>query len=204
MDEGEKLPTGGLFRLQPNLAWHKMIDGIICSNALCSSPDSRVKYHADSGQRTVWAWDFNPATGDIDKRRRFRPDRHRGRRSRRRHCRQRGVRVDPTGEAGASPATIPPVASTGRSCCRLLSLSDVRRPLPRHHICHFGRDRTQRGDARDAAAGRAPLRDQRRGQEAARGALQRLDAGWAMSSIGLHESRARSIPALCPSRSMPR
>ena len=29
MDEGEKLPTGGLFRLQPNLACHKMIDGII-------------------------------------------------------------------------------------------------------------------------------------------------------------------------------
>ena len=121
MDEGEKLPTGGLFRLQPNLAWHKMIDGIICSNALCLSPDSRVKYHADSGQRTVWAWDFNPATGDIDKRRRFRPDRHRGRRSRQRHCRQPGVRLDPTGEVGASPATIPPVASTdhaaGCSAC---------------------------------------------------------------------------------------
>src|SRR6516225_11222665 len=54
MDEGEKLPTGGLFRLQPNLACHKMIDGIICSNALCWSPDSRVMYYADSGQRTVW------------------------------------------------------------------------------------------------------------------------------------------------------
>jgi hypothetical protein len=38
MDGGEKLPTGSLFRLQPNLACHKMIDGIICSDALCWSP----------------------------------------------------------------------------------------------------------------------------------------------------------------------
>jgi L-arabinonolactonase len=68
MDEGEKLPSGGLFRLQPNLACHKMIDGIICSNALCWSPDGRVMYHADSGRRTVWAWDFDPATGEIDNR----------------------------------------------------------------------------------------------------------------------------------------
>ena len=71
MDDGEKLPTGGLFRLQPGLACHKMIDGIICSNALCWSPDSRVMYYADSWQRTVWAWDFDAATGDIANRRLF-------------------------------------------------------------------------------------------------------------------------------------
>src|SRR5215813_4227863 len=71
MDEGEKLPTGSLFRLQPDLACHKMIDGIIISNTLCWSPDSHVMYHGDSGQRTVWAWDFDPATGEIDNRRVF-------------------------------------------------------------------------------------------------------------------------------------
>jgi len=71
MDEGEKLPTGSLFRLQPDLACHKMVDGIIISNTLCWSPDSRVMYHGDSGQRTVWAWDFDPATGEIDNRRVF-------------------------------------------------------------------------------------------------------------------------------------
>jgi sugar lactone lactonase YvrE len=71
MDEREKLPTGGLFRLAPDLACHKMIGGIICSNALCWSPDSRVMYHADSGQRSVWAWDFDPATGEIENRRVF-------------------------------------------------------------------------------------------------------------------------------------
>ena len=121
MDEGEKLPTGGLFRLQANLACHKMIDGIICSNALCWSPDSCVMYYADSGQRTVWAWNFDPATGEIDNRRVFVriasadgvPD---------------GATVDSEGfvwiahwGAGASSATIPRVASPGRSCCRLRS-----------------------------------------------------------------------------------
>jgi sugar lactone lactonase YvrE len=71
MDESEKQPTGGLFRLRADLTCHKMIDGICISNALCWSPDSRVMYHADSVQRTVWAWDFDPASGEIDNRRVF-------------------------------------------------------------------------------------------------------------------------------------
>jgi L-arabinonolactonase len=71
MDDGEKRPTGGLFRLQPDLACRKMVDGIICSNALCWSPDSRLMYYADSWQRTVWVWDFDAATGEIDNRRVF-------------------------------------------------------------------------------------------------------------------------------------
>ena len=121
MDEHEKLPTGGLFRLQPNLDCHRMIDGIICSNALCWSPDSRVMYHADSGQRTVWAWDFDPATGEIDN-----AAFSSGPPSRtafptappstaRASCGSR------SGAAGASCATILRVASPGRSCCRLRS-----------------------------------------------------------------------------------
>jgi len=71
VDEVAELPSGGLYRLQPDLACRKMTDGIICSNALCWSPDSRVMYHGDSGRRTVWAWDFDPATGEIDNRRVF-------------------------------------------------------------------------------------------------------------------------------------
>src|SRR5262249_16524979 len=75
----------------------------------------------DSGHRTVWAWNFDPATGEIDNRRVFvriaaadgvpdgPPSTARG------SCGSR------TGEAGASSATIPRVASPGRSCCRLRS-----------------------------------------------------------------------------------
>jgi len=71
MDDAEKVPTGGLYCLEPNLRCRKMVDGIICSNSLCWSPDSRTMYYADSWRRTVWAWDFDPATGDIANRRVF-------------------------------------------------------------------------------------------------------------------------------------
>ena len=71
MDDREKQSTGGLYRLSHGLACRRMVHGILCSNALCWSPDSRVMYYADSGQRTVWAWDFDPASGEIENRRVF-------------------------------------------------------------------------------------------------------------------------------------
>ena len=71
MDDHEKVSSGGLFRLNSKLECEKMVDGIICSNSLCWSPDSRVMYYADSWQRTVWAWDFELETGAIRNRRVF-------------------------------------------------------------------------------------------------------------------------------------
>ena len=71
MDDLEKSPTGGLFRLDKNLECEQMVDGIICSNSLCWSPDNRVMYYADSWQRTIWAWDFELETGTIRNRRVF-------------------------------------------------------------------------------------------------------------------------------------
>ena len=71
MDDNEKQPSGGLFRLNHNSQCERFVDGIICSNSLCWSPDSRVMYYADSWQRTVWAWDFDSETGTISNRRIF-------------------------------------------------------------------------------------------------------------------------------------
>jgi L-arabinonolactonase len=71
MDDNEKSPSGGLFRLNTDLECKQMVEGIICSNSLCWSPDSRVMYYADSWQRTVWAWDFELETGTIRNRRVF-------------------------------------------------------------------------------------------------------------------------------------
>lgn len=71
MDDNEKAPSGGLFRLDKNLECKRMVDGIICSNSLCWSPDSKVMYYADSWQRVVWAWDFELETGTIRNRRVF-------------------------------------------------------------------------------------------------------------------------------------
>lgn len=63
--------TGSLWRLDPDLSAHRMVTGIAASNGLAFSPDSRTLYYADSQGGFVWAWDLDPATGDIDNRRVF-------------------------------------------------------------------------------------------------------------------------------------
>ena len=63
--------VGALYRLDPDLSVHRMIEGIGCSNGLAWSPDSRTMYFADSHAGFVWAYDFDPATGDIANRRTF-------------------------------------------------------------------------------------------------------------------------------------
>lgn len=70
MDDTEARPTGSLYRLDPDGSCLRVIDGgIAISNSLCWSPDDRVLYHSCSLQRTVWAWDFDAASGTIDNRR---------------------------------------------------------------------------------------------------------------------------------------
>lgn len=45
--------------------------GVRTSNGLAFSPDGRTMYHADTPAHTVWACDFDPATGAIASRRTF-------------------------------------------------------------------------------------------------------------------------------------
>jgi L-arabinonolactonase len=71
MHDPEISPTGALYRLDPDLSCHRVVDGLVVSNALCWSPDGRTMYHADSALRTVWAWDCDPARGEIANRRVF-------------------------------------------------------------------------------------------------------------------------------------
>lgn len=71
MDDAEKATTGGLYRLGADLSCKRLVDGIVCSNALCWSPDGRTMYFGDSYACTVWAWDFDTVTGEIANRRVF-------------------------------------------------------------------------------------------------------------------------------------
>ena len=71
MHDPETEATGSLYRLDADHSCHRMVEGIICSNSLCWSPDDRVLYYADSFQRTIWAWDYDPVSGEIDNRRDF-------------------------------------------------------------------------------------------------------------------------------------
>ena len=60
-----------LYRLDPDLSCHRMVEGIGCSNGLAWSPDSRTMYYTDSHTPLVWAWDFEPTTAAIENRRVF-------------------------------------------------------------------------------------------------------------------------------------
>lgn len=69
MHESARHPTGALYRLDTDLSCHRMVSSVHCSNGLAWSPDSRTMYYADSARATVWAWDFDPASGSIENRR---------------------------------------------------------------------------------------------------------------------------------------
>lgn len=64
-------PDGGLFRLDPDLSLTRLDDDIHFSNGPCWSPDERVFFFSDSWRRTIYAYDYEIATGDVSNRRPF-------------------------------------------------------------------------------------------------------------------------------------
>jgi L-arabinonolactonase len=69
--KAEPRKIAALYRLDRDLGCHRVVEGIGCSNGLAWSPDSRTMYYTDSHTNLVWAWDFDPASGDIANRRVF-------------------------------------------------------------------------------------------------------------------------------------
>lgn len=63
--------VGGLFRLDPDGTAKLLVDDIATSNGPCFSPDGRILYFADSTRQTIWAFDYDPATGVPSNRRVF-------------------------------------------------------------------------------------------------------------------------------------
>ncbi|KAI9819174.1 MAG: hypothetical protein M1827_007330 [Pycnora praestabilis] len=62
---------GTLWRLDPNLSLHRMIDNITVPNGIGWSPDNETMYFADSAPKIVWAYDFDLSSGSISNRRIF-------------------------------------------------------------------------------------------------------------------------------------
>ena len=62
---------GGLFRLNPDGTATQLADDIATSNGPCFSPDGRTFYFADSTRQTIWAFDYDTATGTPRNRRVF-------------------------------------------------------------------------------------------------------------------------------------
>lgn len=65
MDRGLREPVGALYRIDPDLTVHRMMEGITLSNGIAFSPDDRVMYHGDSRPGVVRAYDFDLETGRI-------------------------------------------------------------------------------------------------------------------------------------------
>ena len=64
-------PSGHLFRMDPDHAVHTMRSDIVCGNGSGWSPDGRTAYHTESFRYRIFAYDFDPATGDLANQRPF-------------------------------------------------------------------------------------------------------------------------------------
>ncbi len=71
MDDKEELGLCGLWQLDTDFTVRRIDDGIICSNGPCWSPDDRTFYFADTFRQTMWAYDYDLATGAVANRRDF-------------------------------------------------------------------------------------------------------------------------------------
>jgi len=66
-----KGPVGSLYRLDPDGSVHQMETGVTTSNGIGWSPDGRAMYYTDSPLHVIYAYDFDPASGEIANRRPF-------------------------------------------------------------------------------------------------------------------------------------
>lgn len=64
-------PAGALYRLAADGRWSKVLDGIRIPNALCWSPDGGTMYFADTRAGAIWAFDFDPVSGEMSNQRVF-------------------------------------------------------------------------------------------------------------------------------------
>jgi hypothetical protein len=155
--------AGVLYRRELDGTCTTVLNGLTISNGIGWSPDGLTMYLADSGTRRIDAFDFDPISGDLDRRRPIvridapgvAPDgltadserRHLGRALGRRRRVPLRVRRTAAGEDAAP-----------RHAADILR---VRRPGPRDAIRDDSQARPGRHGPRSAASCRPPLSDRR-------------------------------------------
>ena len=70
-DPKQRQPVAALYRLEPDLRYHKVVDGVRGSNGIGWSPDGRTMYYTDTPTFRIDAFDFDPETGSVANRRVF-------------------------------------------------------------------------------------------------------------------------------------
>ena len=71
MDNALQRPSGSLYRVDPDGTVERMLDGIIVSNGVAFSPDSRTLYFTDTRQHRSWRFDLDIDDGRIFNQRLF-------------------------------------------------------------------------------------------------------------------------------------
>lgn len=64
-------PDGSLYRLDTNLSVHKMAEGFSVYNGGAWSPDGRTMYVTNTMPGEIWAYEFDPVSGELGNRRLF-------------------------------------------------------------------------------------------------------------------------------------
>jgi sugar lactone lactonase YvrE len=72
MNELSRDPLGRLFRIGPDGRCTRALDDILIPNSLAWSPDGCTMYFADTLRSTIWAFDYDPPSGEMSNRRIFR------------------------------------------------------------------------------------------------------------------------------------
>ncbi|HEX2914708.1 MAG TPA: SMP-30/gluconolactonase/LRE family protein [Chloroflexia bacterium] len=62
---------GSLYRFDPDGSLHKMETHLAIPNGIAWSADNKTMYHTDSLRHAIYAYDFDPATGNIENKRIF-------------------------------------------------------------------------------------------------------------------------------------
>jgi L-arabinonolactonase len=65
MNEGSGAADSGVLRVDPDGSVTRLIEGVACANSTCFSPDGRTLYFADTPDRKIRAYDYDPGTGTL-------------------------------------------------------------------------------------------------------------------------------------------
>jgi sugar lactone lactonase YvrE len=71
MDNQLHRPNGALYRVDPDGAVHKFLDGVIVSNGIAFSPDNTTMYFTDTRRHLSWQFDFDLDAGRLSNQRLF-------------------------------------------------------------------------------------------------------------------------------------
>ena len=69
MNEGSGTKDSSVVRVDPDLRCTTVIENVSCANSTCFSPDGTTMYFADTPDREIVAYDYDPSNGELSRQR---------------------------------------------------------------------------------------------------------------------------------------